>query len=433
MSDIGITSVASRGPTIHYQRIVDAFAWTFILCGAIALVEPSPYDFASMATLPLWFLGGFAVHRSFILFGALILTFTFMGFVSLVPYYDNPDSVLYQYQSAYLTVTALFFALFFSERTQQRTEIALSGYTAGALIAAFCGILGYFDVVHLGELFSKYGRASGTFKDPNVLGSYLILSTLYLVQKLMFARTRHVVATALALVILLAGVFLSFSRGSWGATIFALALMGFTSYATSADARFKRRVMLTALFAVVAVAVVLIALLSIESTRSFFLQRAAVAQDYDAGETGRFGNQLRSLPMLLDRFWGFGSLRFRLYFGLDPHNSYIGAFANNGWMGGLSYLLLVGVTAFVGWRLMFRASPYQRTAQVFVPTLLAFDLQAFQIDVDHWRHVLLLYGVVWGLEAARQKWETREGGVVAGSKGPPAQLGPVDERLKRRG
>jgi len=33
-----------------------------------------------------------------------------------------------------------------------------------------------------------------------------------------------------------------------------------------------------------------------------------------------------------------------------------------------------------------------------------FFLQAFQIDVDHWRHVYMLLGMVWGLEAARVKW-----------------------------
>jgi predicted metal-dependent enzyme (double-stranded beta helix superfamily) len=33
-----------------------------------------------------------------------------------------------------------------------------------------------------------------------------------------------------------------------------------------------------------------------------------------------------------------------------------------------------------------------------------FFLQAFQIDVDHWRHVYMLLGMVWGLEAARVTW-----------------------------
>jgi hypothetical protein len=33
-----------------------------------------------------------------------------------------------------------------------------------------------------------------------------------------------------------------------------------------------------------------------------------------------------------------------------------------------------------------------------------FFLQAFQIDIDHWRHIYLLLGMVWGLEAARVRW-----------------------------
>jgi hypothetical protein len=149
-----------------------------------------------------------------------------------------------------------------------------------------------------------------------------------------------------------------------------------------------------------------------------------VTQEYDVGETGRFGNQIRSLSMLLDRFWGFGPLRFRVIFDLEPHNSYIGAFANTGWLGGLLFVLIVGITSFVGWRLMFRASPFQRRAQVFVPVLLAFFGQAFQIDIDHWRHVLMLLGVVWGLEAARKKWEdrsrsARNDGLAASLREPP--------------
>jgi hypothetical protein len=42
-----------------------------------------------------------------------------------------------------------------------------------------------------------------------------------------------------------------------------------------------------------------------------------------------------------------------------------------------------------------------------------FFLQAFQIDVDHWRHVYMLLGMVWGLEAARVTWVSRTGGAAA--------------------
>jgi hypothetical protein len=394
--------------SFDYQKLVNLSAWVFVASGAIALIEPSPYDFASLVAIPLWFLGGFTLQRSFLLFAALLLSYTTVGFFSLIPYWHVAESAMYQYQSAYLTLTALFFALFVADRTERRTEVILTGFTAGALIASAAGIIGYFDWGGFGSTFATWGRAAGTFKDPNVLGSFLILSALYLAQNLMFARARHVSATVVMLAIVVAAIFLSFSRGSWGATIFAITLMAFTGYRTTRNLRLKKRIAVSAFVALAVGVVVVLALLSMESTRDLFLQRASVTQEYDEGATGRFGNQLRSLPMLVERFWGFGPLRFRTIFDLEPHNSYIGAFANDGWLGGFLFILIVGVTSFIGLRLMFRASPFQRQAQVFVPTLLAFFFQAFQIDIDHWRHVLMMLGVVWGLEAARQKWEAQQ-------------------------
>ncbi len=389
---------------INYARLVEAVVWAFVACSAISLVEPSPYDFASFVALPLWAIGGFRVHRSFLLPYFLLLASTLVGYVALIPYWNNPDSTIYQYQSTYLIVTALFYALFLSERTERRGALILSAYTFGAFGAALAATLGYFDVAGLGSIFATYGRGSGTFKDPNVLGSYLILGELFLMQNLLLGRARVPALTLGALIVLVAGVFLSFSRGSWGAAIFATLLMIGSTFATTPSAATRKRIaVFTAIAAVLAAAVVLL-LLSDPATREVFLQRAAVAQDYDSGEMGRFGNQFRSLPLLLERFGGFGPLRFRVYFGLDPHNSYIGAFADGGWIGGLLFLLIVGITSFVGLRLMWRASPYRRLAQVFTPALLAFYLQALQIDIDHWRHVYIMLGAVWGLEAARQKW-----------------------------
>jgi O-antigen ligase len=113
--------------------------------------------------------------------------------------------------------------------------------------------------------------------------------------------------------------------------------------------------------------------------------------------------------MLIERPEGFGPLRFRLIFGLEPHNSYIGGFANGGWIGGLAFIGLVLVTTFVGFRLCLTPSPYQRQAQVVFPALLMFFLQAFQIDIDHWRHVYIMLGMVWGLEAGRWRWLAASG------------------------
>ena len=107
--------------------------------------------------------------------------------------------------------------------------------------------------------------------------------------------------------------------------------------------------------------------------------------------------------MLPNLPFGFGPLRFRTVFELDPHNSFIGAFANEGWMGGLVWIMMTVMSTFVGFRLMTRPSPYRRLAQVFFRALFATMLQGFQIDIDHWRQLYML-GAVWRLEAARQRW-----------------------------
>jgi hypothetical protein len=405
MTDISQAPSEAHGLVFRYQRLVDAAVFLFVSMGAIAIIEPSPYDFASLIAMPLWFLGGFSISRSFLVFGTLILAFNFMGFLALIPYWDSPDSSLYQYQSAYLVLTALFYALFMGNRTTHRVELCLNAYVAGSLIAAFTGILGYLNVAGLGEgVFLHAGRASGTFKDPNVLGSFLVLPIIYLAHSLMLGRAKSILLTGTMLLVIFLGMFLSFSRGSYGATVIAFTLMVVSVYTTSTDRKMKRRILLAAAGAVAMIAVVIAVLLSMPETREFFNQRTAATQDYDEGSTGRFGNQLRSIPMLLDRFMGFGPLRFRLVFDLEPHNSYVGAFANNGWIGGFLFLLLVGVTVFVGLRLMFTPSPAQRLSQAVVPATIGLFLQGFQIDIDHWRFVFFMLGAVWGLEALRQRW-----------------------------
>ncbi len=393
---------------VDYGTVINGIFAVFIFCGMVAIVEPSPYDFVSLVAIPIWFLGGFKIHSTVVPLFVLMVFYNLGGFISLIPYIDEPDPTLFMLQSLYLAITALVFALYFGEDTTRRTELCLKFYAASTVCAAALGIIGYFGIGGLGELFSRYGRASGTFKDPNVLGSYLIMGGLFYIQTLMLGRSRRPMITATALLVVVTGIFLSFSRGSWVAFAVAAPTSVGLTYATSADAHLRRRIVLISLAAIVLMILAIGLLLTFESTRDFFFQRAALEQDYDEGPTGRFGNQLRSLPMLLDRLNGFGPLRFRLIFDLEPHNSYINAFASYGWLGGFAFFLLVGFTTYIGFRIAWAPSPYRRAAQVFWPSLMVFLLQGFQIDIDHWRHVFLMLGAVWGIETARVRWcETR--------------------------
>ena len=128
--------------------------------------------------------------------------------------------------------------------------------------------------------------------------------------------------------------------------------------------------------------------------------RFSLLQSYDVGETGRFGNQLNSIPMLMNLPLGFGPLQYRSVFGSDPHNTFINAFASYGWLGGISYMLLIISTIATGLRSIFTKTPWQYAAICVFCPLATTILQGVQIDTDHWRHFYWLLGMSWGLFAA---------------------------------
>ena len=389
------------------ERLGYGLVAVLIFLGCFVAPKPAPYEFAAFAAIAVWGLVGLRPHRSVLLLAIVLLFWRVGVLIALLPYVDDPESVTWTSQSIYLAVTALFFAIFFGEDTRRRIHLALRAYGISCVVAALGGVASYFVPGDL--LFATYGRAAGFFPDPNVFGSYLILGAIHFAHGLIAGTARRPRLAALALAIVMAGVFLSFSRGSWLAAVVGLGLTSLLTWRISPPA-IRRRIVGVAAASVVLTMLGVAGLLSVGTVGERFTDRAQITHDYDEGETGRFGNQLRAIPMLLERPEGFGPLRFYRIFGIDPHNSYIGGFANGGWLGGLGFFGLVIATVLVCVRLCVRPSPYRDLAAVVCPALLMFFLQAFQIDIDPWRHVYLLLGMVWGLEAARQRWEASRPG-----------------------
>jgi len=185
------------------------------------------------------------------------------------------------------------------------------------------------------------------------------------------------------------------------------------SFLTAPSVRLRIRIVLISLFGAGLFICLLAAALQFEAIRATFEIRASLDQDYDQGEMGRFGNQRRSIPMLLDLPNGFGPTLFRDIFIEDPHNTFINAFASYGWLGGISYLTLIAVTLLVGWSLVFRKTPWQDDAIAVWSSFFFLILQGMQIDTDHWRHFYVQLGLTWGLMLASLRYEAWRKGVPA--------------------
>ncbi len=213
--------------------------------------------------------------------------------------------------------------------------------------------MGYFDIAGSSDLLTLYGRAKGTFKDPNVYGTFVVLPFVMLVQGFFTGTHRRPLIAGGALFIIAFGLFLSFSRGAWAVAAAAAMLCALLTFVTSTSNLQRIRMVAIAIAGVALFIAILTVALQFESIRSTFEVRATLDQSYDQGETGRFGNQRRSIPLLLELPNGFGPLQFREYFPEDPHNTFLNAFASYGWLGGLCYLGLIASTLVVGWSLVF--------------------------------------------------------------------------------
>lgn len=407
MSTIALSTPAKASVSIG--KIQRALLWLFVACGALASIEPSPYEAMFIPALLAFGLRALLFDRTMAPLILGLALFNVGGALALIPYVDQRESYMFSAISLYISVTAVFFAGVIAAAPLQRMKVIRSGYVVGGVIASLAAIAGYFDVAGLADHFTLYGRASGTFKDPNVLGPFLSPPLVWLSQAILLRQSRGLWRTYLPLLLMLTALFLSFSRGAWGVWAASTAMMVGLTFLTTRSAALRQRIVLLSVIGVALVLVLVAVALSIPAIRDVFEIRASLSQDYDVGQTGRFGDQFRSIPMLLDLPFGFGPLQFRNHFaGADPHNVYVNAFASYGWIGGLSFAALAVTTIFVGWRLVFQRSPYQNEAIAVWSCLFFQILQGLQIDTDHWRHLFLLFGALYGILAATRLLQARE-------------------------
>jgi len=397
----------STAPAVHAPRLTasvealrGALLWLTGLFGAFVFMEPSPYEMASLLAIVALVATGLSLSSALMPFAVLLVLYNIGFAVAVIPVLGQPKTLLWVLVSCYLGVTALLFAAMLGTNTQARLSLLLRGYSAAAAIAALAGIVGYFRLLPGADLFVLYDRARGTFNDPNVLGAFLVLPALLAFQRVLAGRLADGLRAGILLMLLLAALFLSFSRGAWGQFAIAAGVMMALSFVTTRSTRDRARIVLFALAGIVVVTAVVVALLSIDQVAGLFKERATLEQSYDVGHTGRFGRHLLGFLMALDHPFGIGPLQFRKIFPEDPHNAYLNAFISGGWLSGVSYLALTATTVAMGLRAAFRATPWQPIYLAVYAAFVGVALESFLIDSDHWRHYFLILGVLWGLMAA---------------------------------
>lgn len=380
------------------ERILLVVLFVTVLMSSVAFIEPSPHD-ALMGVLAVACLvAGVRFERKAALLILMLLVWNVAGLMSLLNVSSNEKAIQYTATSFYLAIAAIIFVCLFSQNTMPRLAAMRAAYILTAVIVSLEAISGYFHLFPGSNIFLAMDRGAGTFKDPNVFGPFLIWPILFVMYRVIARRIT--LRDLFILGILSVGIFLSFSRGAWVHMAVSGAVLLGLLFFSAPDARFRMRLVTLTLICAVGVALVIVALLSLDSVREMFEQRAQVVQYYDVGEGGRFRLQELALGALLDFPNGMGPLEFARIHGVQQHNVYLQAFMVYGWVGGMAYIIMLLATLMFGLRTVFIATPWQ---PYLITALAAFTGEVFEgavIDSDHWRHFYLLLGVIWALSIA---------------------------------
>ena len=383
-------------------RLLDVLVAVWIFAGGIVLFEPSPYELAFLLVLPMAVFAGVGLYRSTFGLLAIMLGFTPFALIACFQVRFTPisEALIFSIVTVFLMVTAYFVANYVAEAPLKRMKLIMAAYTAAAVMAAVIGTLAYLGLMPGAELFLRYGRAKATFKDPNVYGPFLVLPAMFALQRILLGRGWQIVVSGAIYMVLFVGVFVSFSRAAWAHFALSSAAVLVLVFLLEATARDKVRIMLMALVGAFLLVVALAGLLSIPAVADLFEVRAS-SQNYDTGETGRFGRQGYAFELALANPWGLGPGEFRnLRIIEEPHNVYVSVLHVYGWGGGFFYYLLVAATLWKGTAALIRPSPYRLLAIPLMATFTMLVGEGAIIDSDHWRHFFLIAGLIWGVSTA---------------------------------
>ncbi|MCP4184903.1 MAG: hypothetical protein GY761_16550 [Hyphomicrobiales bacterium] len=368
------------------------------------MIEPAPYELIFALLLAIWFHAGLKISRTILPLLLCLFLFSAGGILSTS---QSPDIVVglrYVAITFFLSLTSILFAAVIAD-DMGRMRLIFRAYVLAAVCTSILGIIGYFDALPGFEIFTRYSRAMGAFKDPNVFGPFLVAPILYLIYGLLTRSITTAPIRLLLLTILLTGIFLAFSRGAWGVMVVSTLMMYMILFLNEQNAKQRLKYLMLGVFGFALVVILLTVALQFEAVSSLFSERARAIQSYDDHRIGRFARHATGFNWAVDTPLGLGPLEFGKILYEETHNIWLKALMGYSWLGFAALLTLVLWTIIGGFRMLFRPRPWQPYFIISYCVFIGHILLGWVIDIDHWRHFFLLIGIIWGCFALEYRWQ----------------------------
>ncbi|MGD8873304.1 MAG: hypothetical protein PVJ80_17135 [Gemmatimonadota bacterium] len=336
-------------------------------------------------------------------FLASMIVFVLANYASLISAWawNLGESWFFLGITLYMLAYFVFFAGFLGKFGRRGAEIMRDGYLLAAVVTATIGVLAAFQILPNSEAYFRDAaltRIKSTFKDPNVFGPFLVGAIFLGISALVHAermKLRYLIVIALSLI----GVTLSFSRGAW--VHLAVSLVVYLALELIfVRAPIARRRLVRGLAFVSPLLVAGIFVLLVTTDLGSYLVGRLSFQSYDAE---RFGNQQFALELADRNLFGIGPGQYMVpRFSLDIHNLYLRVLLENGVVGLLALLTLLGASVFYGLAGVLRRGPQVGMYTASVAVIMGILVESLVIDTLHWRHFFFFLSIPVGLTIYEQ-------------------------------
>jgi O-Antigen ligase len=369
-------------------RYDTAVALGIFLLAAVR-IEPAPADLIFFVVIAVALVTGrFDLRRAPLTVTLLLGVFLALNMLASVELIDVGRGVRFFAITLYLAVFALWLTGYV--RSAYTARVVLRAYVAAAVVSAGLAVLALFVAFPGHHVFVLGPRAQGLFKDPNVLGPFLVPAALLVLEETVAPRLlrARLVTKAALLSILTVGILFSFSRAAW----LNLVVGAFIMFCVLAMRRGGGRRAVTFVVTAVSAMAVLFAALAVTSSFAFLSERAR----FQAYDVQRFGAQLSGIELAAKYPLGVGPGQFEEISPISAHSTYVRALSEEGVLGLLVLLALLLLTlGLAGRNAVLGRDTYGIGSAALLAAWCGLLANSVFIDTVHWRHLWLVAALIW--------------------------------------
>jgi O-antigen ligase len=376
--------------SIGKDKIIYTFSLLYVFFSGIVFIEPSPAEIIFVLFFPfLFYFIEFKksdLYLFLIVFLPAIISFYIGGM------YFGYFNLKFFLIDVYIFLLFLFlyktFIYIFSKR--DLFDKIIKSWGSIATLNILLGFYAYatkrFQIGSI-EIVGFGIRLIGLFKDPNVLGPFIIPLALYYFEKFYYKKT--ILKNTILFSFMSIGVFLSFSRAAWLSYFIGVFFIVFL-YSIKNKNVYNWK---TILFLFLLVLIIVFLFMSNIKIGSFsfndFLKSRIGIKSYDRM---RFASQDRAFDMIyMSRLFGIGPGNYEFVSGFSAHSTFLRYIGERGFFGIITFIYFLIFIFYKSLKLL-------NTNKTFlIASYIGIIFNSFFVDTLHWRHMWVLFALILAL------------------------------------